>query len=188
MKTRTLIPIGLTSLLLITGCANNNNAIDERDQIRNELDPNQELRAPAEDGADDKLGYVRYTKEQMENNTEKNHSVSIDRTEMANMITRIMLRGDAFDEVATLVTDEEVLIAYQKSGRYDQDRTADMAKRTAMSVMPRYFKVYVSDNTSLINDIHSLHNLSTTEGDYDNTIQSIIKEMKKSPQGSNKGM
>ncbi|CDQ39199.1 MULTISPECIES: YhcN/YlaJ family sporulation lipoprotein [Virgibacillus] len=182
MDWKRMLPIGFMTMLLITGCANDDTAKNESEQIKDELDPNNELQE-SEDGTDDKLGYVRYTKDQMDNNSERNHSISMDRTEMANMITRIMLRSDAFEEVATLVTDEEVLIAYQKSDAYDEAKSAQMAKKTAMSVMPRYFKVYVSDNETLMNDIHSLHNSRTTDGNYDNTIQQIIDEMRKSPQG-----
>ncbi|MBP1950115.1 YhcN/YlaJ family sporulation lipoprotein [Virgibacillus litoralis] len=175
------------SLLIVTvtfaGCANTDNATDnEQQQIVDELDPSQENQ-PDNPAGDNKLGYVRYTKDQLNNDPEKNNSVTIDRTKMANMITRIILRNDGFEEVATLVTDEEVLIAYSKNEEMDSTKAADMAKKSAVSAMPGYFKVYVSDNELLMQDIQSLHNSSIQNNNYDNTINQIIKEMNKSSQG-----
>ncbi|WP_229683051.1 YhcN/YlaJ family sporulation lipoprotein [Virgibacillus oceani] len=167
------------AMVVISGCGNTENATDERDQISDELDPAQELQSPADQEQNNRLGYVRYTKDQLNNDGEKNHTAQIDRREMANMITRIILRNDGFDEVATLVTDEEVLIAYQKNDELEDKRAADIAKRSAMSATPRFYHVYVSDNVTLMNDIHSLHNSTSQNKNYDNTIEQIINEMEK---------
>ncbi|WP_077327826.1 YhcN/YlaJ family sporulation lipoprotein [Virgibacillus siamensis] len=179
----------LLSLLLISaalaGCANNDNpdnATDERDQITDELDPSNES-APGNSEQDKKLGYVRYTKDQLNNDAERDHSVRIDRTKLANMITRIILRNDGFEEVATLVTDKEVLIAYDKNDQLKEKEAAEIAKKTAVSAVPGYFHVYVSGDDTLIQDIHSLHNSNVQDDSYDNTLDIIIREMKKSPQG-----
>lgn len=166
----------------LAGCGTSDNAAEEHDQIAEELDPSNE-KTPDNPAGENKLGYVRYTKEQVNNNTEQNHSVNIDRTKLANMITRIILRNGGFDEVATLVTDQEVLIAYEKNDELTVEEAADIAKKTAISAVPGYFHVYVSGNESLMKDIHSLHNSSVQDDSYDNTIDSIIREMKKSPQG-----
>ena len=183
MKHTCFIPGLLLTFTIIAGCAANDNAMDERNQHIDELDPAREIQAPADDELNNKLGYVRYTKDQLDNDAERNHAVTMDRTQMANMITRIILRNDGFNEVATLVTDQEVLIAYDKDEDLDEDNAADIAKKTAVSIMPGYFDVYVSDNDSLIRDIHSLHNSTTTNKNYDNTIDTIINEMKNSSQG-----
>ncbi|WP_077317725.1 YhcN/YlaJ family sporulation lipoprotein [Virgibacillus proomii] len=185
MELKKLLPIGLTTLFLMTGCMDNDTATDEREEIKNQLDPNGQLQAPADESAENKLGYVRYTKDEIDNDNENNRSISIDRTEMANMITRIMLRGNSFEEVATLVTDNEVLIAYEKSADTNSERATEIAKKTATSIMPGYFDVYVTDNTNLIDDIQSLHNSRTTDGNYDNTIDNIIKEMNKTTKNTN---
>jgi len=105
--------------------------------------------------------------------------------EMADMITRIILQYEGFDEVATLVTDEEVLIVYDRNDEMEDENAADIARKTAVSLMPGFFDIYVSDNEALINDIQSLHNSTTNNQNYDNTIDNIISEMKKSPQGTN---
>ncbi|MEC5424954.1 YhcN/YlaJ family sporulation lipoprotein [Virgibacillus sp. C22-A2] len=178
--------ITLLALAALVGCGNTNEAVDDRNRMMNELDPTGGTEQQQMDNElNDRLGYVRYTKEENDLDADRNREVTIDRTEMANMITRIILDSDGFDEVATLVTDEEVLIAYLKNDEFEQVEAADIAKKTAMSVLPRYFDIYVSDNEVLIDDIHSLHNSTTTNQNYDNTINRIIDEMKQSPQGYN---
>jgi hypothetical protein len=175
--------IGALTLFSLSACGNNENAMDERDDIVDELDPSAEQQSAEDEELNDRLGYVHYTKDQVNNDDEMEHGVSIDRTQVANVITRIALRGEGLEQVATLVTDEEVLIAYEKSDDVDEKEAANIARKTAQSVIPQYYEIYVSDNESLINDIQSLHNSSTTDGSYENTIDQIIKEMEKSPQG-----
>ncbi|MGP4064701.1 YhcN/YlaJ family sporulation lipoprotein [Oceanobacillus sp. M65] len=175
--------IGALTLFSLSACGNNENAMDERDDIVDELDPSAEQQSAEDEELNDRLGYVHYTKDQVNNDDEMEHGVSIDRTQVANVITRIALRGEGLEQVATLVTDEEVLIAYEKSDNVDEKEAANIARKTAQSVIPQYYEIYVSDNESLINDIQSLHNSSTTDGSYENTIDQIIKEMEKSPQG-----
>lgn len=173
----------LVSTLFISACGTTNRGADEQGQIMNELDPANDDESPSSFEEENRLGYVHYTQDQLKNDDENNHAVTMDRHKIADMISRIILRNEGFDEVATLVTDKEVLIAYGKNDELEDKIAADIAKKTALSIMPGYFHVYVSDNRSLIPDIQSLHNSNTQQGTYRNTITSIIKEMKKSPQG-----
>ncbi|MFB4475556.1 YhcN/YlaJ family sporulation lipoprotein, partial [Oceanobacillus caeni] len=73
---------------------------------------------------------------------------------------------------------QEVLIAYDRDNNSDSKLTKEVAQKTAESVMPRFYEVYVSDNKSLMYDIQSLHN-STTNRNYDKLIQKLIKDMEK---------
>ncbi|WP_010647347.1 YhcN/YlaJ family sporulation lipoprotein [Oceanobacillus massiliensis] len=185
MKFLYTLTLFLTAAIFLTGCATTNNTMNKNDQIADELDPARNSPEPTNQDMNSQLGYVRYTKDQFQNDDENNDkAISIDRNEMADMITRIILRSDGFEEVATLVTDQEVLIAYERSEATDEQKAADITKKTAMSIMPSYFDIYVSDNETLMQDIQSLHNSSSENRNYDNTINLIIKEMQKSSQGS----
>ncbi|GAB3803627.1 YhcN/YlaJ family sporulation lipoprotein [Virgibacillus kimchii] len=173
-------------LLFVAGCDRANNTLDEREQRVNELNPNrEELQTPGNQEINDQLGYVHYTQEQFERNQDEDKVVTMDRNEMASMITGIILNNEEFEQVATLVSDDEVLIAYEIEGSMDEDNAAEIARKTAESVMPRYFDIVVSDNPSLIPDIQSLHISETTHPNYQNTIDKIIEEMENSPQGDN---
>jgi uncharacterized protein involved in tolerance to divalent cations len=175
---------GFIMLLVVTGCDTTNNTLQEREQRINELNPErEELQTPGDQEINDQLGYVHYTQEQFEQNSDEDQVVTMDRNEMASMISRIILRNEEFDQVATLVTGDEVLIAYEIEDGMDENNAAEIARKTAESVMPRFFDIVVSDNPSLIPDIQSLHISETTRPNYQNTVDKIIEEMKTSPQG-----
>jgi hypothetical protein len=172
-------------LLLVISACNTNDETDNsvqdmqnRNQIQDELNPNDEFKSRSNQDINHQLGYVRYSKDEIDAQNLNNHEAKIDRREMADMITRLILNNDGFNEVATLVTDQEVLIAYDRDQNSDSKLTKEIAQKTAESVMPRFYKVYVSDNKSFMYDIQSLHN-SNTNRDYDQLIQKLIKGMEK---------
>lgn len=172
----------LACTIIFTGCNTTENTNREREEIAEKLNPTRNLEKPENEETNSELGYVRYTKDQL-TNEQGNSEISIDRNEMADSITRIILSNNGFEEVATLVTDKEVLIAYERNEATPEKEAADIARRTALSIMPSFYTIYVSDNETLMQDIQSLHNSTSQNRDYDNTINSIIKEMKKSSQG-----
>ncbi|RKQ29606.1 YhcN/YlaJ family sporulation lipoprotein [Oceanobacillus halophilus] len=181
MKTIIITMITLSSFFIMSACnTDTDNTMQERDKVAEELNPNNEREATDNQDLNQQLGYVKYSKNDLDENMEQ--EAKIDRPEMAEMITRTILRNDGFEEVATLVTDQEVLIAYEESDKNETGRTAEIAKKTAESMMPSFYEIYVSKNSTLMQDIQSLHN-STTNRNYDNLIEQLIKEMKKSPQG-----
>lgn len=175
------------SILFVSGCATTDNAgDDDLEQMLHYGETPNGHEVPNVDQQDDvtsRLGYVRYEKDQLNTEAERNRYVAIDRNKMADTLTRMILRYDGFQDVATLVTDEEVLVAYQKPDDLERDTAADIVKKTALSLMPRFYDVYVSDQDSAFKNIESLQNSSTRGQDYGNTLDSIIEEMKQTPQG-----
>lgn len=128
------------------------------------------------------IGYVRNRAEDLKLMDNAGNEVEIDREAMARIINKLLLQNGSFQETATLVTDRNVLIAYQKTEDLDENKAAEIARKTAESVMPRYYHVYVSGKPQHMRDLHSLHNSKTTE-DIQATEDKIIKEMKTEPQG-----
>ncbi|MFD1020495.1 YhcN/YlaJ family sporulation lipoprotein [Thalassobacillus hwangdonensis] len=175
----------LSAGLLMTAC----NAGNDDDNALNNGNGDGNLNGNAMDsynGPDttennDQLGYVRYTKDQVD--PEGNYETQVDREAMSDMITKMILSYEQFEDAATLVSDDEVLVAYQKPDEMDRDQAADMVKKTAASLVPRYFEIYVSDQASAFDDIQSLNNTSTTDRNYDQVIEEIIKRMRQAPQG-----
>ncbi|GAB3047829.1 YhcN/YlaJ family sporulation lipoprotein [Virgibacillus ainsalahensis] len=176
MKSKIFTALVFSIILILGACGNEDNAANEREEVADELNPNNEMRQPADPELNERLGYVRYTQDEIDNN-EENQQMTMDRPQIADMITRTILQNKGFEEVATLVTDKEVLIAYEKNGDLDKEAAAGIASKSAESVMPRYFDIHVSDKAVLIDDIQSLHNSSTENRNYDNTINQIIQEM-----------
>lgn len=129
-------------------------------------------------------GYVRHQKSPVMNDiNNNNHYAALNREQVANIISRYCTNIPNVNDVATLVTDQEVLIAYHTDTK-DRNLTADQVKRTAMSVIPRYYHVYVTDNHSLMRDVESLSHLDSTSKNARNSVSQLITQMKKSPQGS----
>ncbi|MGM8211974.1 YhcN/YlaJ family sporulation lipoprotein [Virgibacillus sp. W0430] len=191
MARKLYLPFILLSSLVLTliGCGQNDDNTMEDQNAAEQLNP--DLERTTENNNDpliNKLGYVRYTKDELNEDDENNREITMNRNEVADIITRIILRNDDFAEVATLVTDEQVLIAYRKNEDNATKYTPDIAKQSARSIVPAYFEVYVSDQEQLMNDIHSLQNSTTQNKNYENTVNSIINEMKKSSQGVDKKM
>ncbi|MDC3412355.1 YhcN/YlaJ family sporulation lipoprotein [Aquibacillus sp. 3ASR75-11] len=177
----------LASTLFVAGCANSNNATEQIDQGGIDGGNSGEANDPATLGPTDdtssRLGYVRYDKDQLDMDAEQNHAVTIDRHKLADTITRLILRNEGFGDAATLVTDDEVLIAYDKPDDLDPDEAATIVKKTAMSITPRFYHVYVSDKAVTFRDIQSLKNSTSESDDHQNTLDSIIEDMKEAPQG-----
>lgn len=182
MKGNVILLSSLLALLFVAGCGETNNANDKQEQIADQLDPTNDLPIN-NDEFNNKLGYVHYTDDEIDINSENNHSVKLDHNHMADMISRMIMRSDGFKEVATLVTDQHVLISYNKKDEIDDDTATEIANNTARSVTPTFYDIYVSDNPALIQDIQHLHNTGSKSNNYENKLNRIISEMKRSPQG-----
>src|SRR5699024_110372 len=161
--------------LTIVGCSNTNEANEQSNGKDNPLDPTTNQTNDTE--LHDKLGYVKYSKKELDNSTAEDKELTVDSNEMADKISRIILHNKEFTQVATLVTDQEVLIAYAKRDEADEEKAEMIAKQSATAVIPSYFEVYASDNKALIQEIESLHNSSVSNNDYSNTLERIIDKM-----------
>lgn len=196
---KAIMALGICGSVALTGCAagdnnaspgnreggtgiyqqsgNTLNVNDQRPDLYNE-DGRKGLKDKSED-----FGYVRHQKtgvmgaDNMENAYE-----ALDRERIADMISRFSLMTPNVDDVSTLVTDEEVLIVYQTDSK-NRFETADQVKRMGMSVVPRWFHVYVSDDTNLRKEVENYASLDTDSRNVDSQIDGVIKQMLKSPQG-----
>jgi Sporulation lipoprotein YhcN/YlaJ (Spore_YhcN_YlaJ) len=135
------------------------------------------------------FGYVRYNKSQLNTEEEKTKAPQMDREEMANIITRTLIKLPNIEEAATLVTDEHALIAYTPKKDDDREQAADIVRRTAEGLLPRWIDVYISDQETAYQELQSLSNNRVTEKDNTKAVESIIKRFtQNSPQGSNSSM
>ena len=131
----------------------------------------------------DDYGFVRHQKSPIQNdNGGMEHYSAVNREQVANIISQFSTDIPNVNDVATLVTDQEVLIAYSSDTK-DRNQTADQVKKTAMSVVPRFYHVYVTDDKNLIRDVENLANMNSSSKNARNSVESLIKQMKKSPQG-----
>lgn len=128
------------------------------------------------------FGYVRHQKSGVARDVAYTRTPAIDREQAANMISSLCVQLPNVNDIATLVTDEEVLVAYETDAE-NINEMADMVKKTAISVIPRYYHVYVTDDPTMMSQIESYSRLDANSRDIDQIINTTIREMLKSPQG-----
>lgn len=183
-----IFSIGLISLFAVSGC--NNNVNDQEMTQSTPVNPT-EVRAPAnyynEDNQNQKqsndFGFTRVNKATVDGQNINNQVNSLDREQLAKVISNIIVQIPNINDASVLVTDEEVLVVYDTDSK-NREKTADQVKRSTLSAVPRYYHVYISDNTALAQNIENYAPLGSDSRGIDNSIQKTIKEMLKSPQGS----
>jgi len=189
MKKMILIA-GLCTITALTGCTKDTGN-DVYEESGNTINVNNKRHELYNEGAgrgirnvSDDYGFVRHQKSPLMNdNTANNGYTAYDREQAANIISKFSANIPNVNDVATLVTDQEVLIAY-KTDSEDRNLTADQVKKTALSVVPRYYHVYVTDDKNLMQDVENLASMNSTSRNARNSVGSLIKQMLKSPQGT----
>ncbi|MBT2758289.1 YhcN/YlaJ family sporulation lipoprotein [Mesobacillus foraminis] len=169
---------------VLAGCAGNMAGENEGRSNQLHVNNHEPELYNSEAGNDDKrFGYVRHKRAGVfgaEQQEQRNYTIN--REQVADMISKLSAQVPNVDDVSTLVTDEEVLVIYRTDSD-NRDETADQVKKTAISVVPRWFHVYVSDNTQLRQNVENFSTLNTQSRDIDTLVDDVIDEMRKSPQG-----
>ena len=186
---KTKLAISIVGLSLLTACqygaeedssfmhesGNTINVSDRTDLYNEEGSPNAN-----DKGAN--FGFVRHQKSGIPQDIAYTPTPGMDREAVANSISSLSVQLPNVNDVATLVTDEEVLVAYETDSD-NRFETADQVKKTALSVIPRYYHVYVSDNPNMIQQIQAYSPLDSTSRDIDEILTDTINKMLESPQG-----
>ncbi|MEO2073871.1 MAG: YhcN/YlaJ family sporulation lipoprotein [Bacillus sp. (in: firmicutes)] len=190
MLKKFIIIAGLCSITALTGCTKDMGNRDVYEESGNTINVNNKRHDLYNEGASrgvrnvsDNYGFVRHQKSPiMNDNTANNGYTALNREQLANIISKYSVNVPNVNDVATLVTDQEVLIAYDTDTK-DRNMTADQVKKTAFSVVPRYYHVYVTDNKTLMRDVENLANLDSNSRNSRHAVTELITQMKKSPQG-----
>ncbi|WP_071460578.1 YhcN/YlaJ family sporulation lipoprotein [Bacillus massilinigeriensis] len=193
MKKGILVSAAISGILL-AGCAaddsakdrdGNNGIFEESGNTINKNDGRADILNRDDKAMNDKgknFGYVRHQKSGILGDDQLDADTAIDREKTADTISKFCLQTPDVDDVSTLVTDEEVLIVYKTDSK-DRNETADQVKKMAMSVIPRWYHVYVTDDPSLRKDVENFASLNTNSRDVEILVDGVVKQMLKSPQG-----
>ncbi|MCM3597683.1 YhcN/YlaJ family sporulation lipoprotein [Metabacillus idriensis] len=178
----------LIGMIIMTGCQNTASENELFEENGNTVNVNNENGIKNRKDTNSGFGYVRHVKNNLAQENDYDKVPQVDYEKTANAISSLIVQLPNIQDVATLVTDEEVLIAY-KSDTKNRNETADQVKKTAISVVPRYYHVYLSDDPEMIKQVEGYSGLDPESRDIDQIINNTIKEMLKSPQGRklNKG-
>ncbi|ACJ34781.1 Uncharacterized conserved protein [Anoxybacillus flavithermus WK1] len=181
---------GISTIALLSGCAqmNESTSLYEKSgttinvRSRNDLYNEHGVK----NGMDSRLtnfGYVRHQKSPIPGDTTQYATIPVlNRENVADLISKLCTQLPNVYDVGTLVTDDTVFVVY-KTDSTNRFETADQVKKTAISVVPRYYHVYVSDNPRMFQDIERFGRLDANSRNIDQILQQTIKEMLKSPQG-----
>lgn len=135
----------------------------------------------------DQFGFVRQVKTTSPNQNNKRVPIqTIDKEETADKISKIAVSLPNVKDISVLVTDQEVLIAYQVSDDDEKARfeTADQVKQTAIAIVPRWYHVYLTDDPALKQDVKNIASMTAVTANKDRTVKKIVKLMlERSPQG-----
>ncbi|MGG4488481.1 YhcN/YlaJ family sporulation lipoprotein [Metabacillus idriensis] len=178
----------LIGMIIMTGCQNTASENELFEENGNTVNVKNENGIKNGKDTNSGFGYVRHVKNNLAQENDYDKVPQVDYEKTANAISSLIVQLPNIQDVATLVTDEEVLIAYQSDTK-NRNETADQVKKTAISVVPRYYHVYLSDDPQMIKQVEGYSGLDPESRDIDQIINNTIKEMLKSPQGRklNKG-
>lgn len=172
----------MTGLLILsialTGCGTSKGGMNNLEGTENTADldaiPHHDEVKRSEYSRDNSnTGFVRYKKEDMKLMDQPS---GLNREELAHSISSLILKNGGYEEAAVLVTDQEVLIGYKKQDKLTADMAKDTAVKTARSAVPSFYRIYATDDPSMMNDIESLHN-SKTNRDIRKSVEQITIEM-----------
>ncbi|PYZ92911.1 hypothetical protein CR194_14830 [Salipaludibacillus keqinensis] len=108
-----------------------------------------------------------------------------DRSLLAESISEMAAMIKDVNDVGVLVTDQHVLIAYASNaqGSPEREKVADQVKKTAMSVVPSYFDIYVADSPEFMDEIERFKGSSSKNNTHAKALEQTIEQMKEFPQG-----
>jgi hypothetical protein len=189
IKRRLCILAGLVTIMsqTVIGCGNtpDNNNGEAFNFMRGyqTVEPSQAIN---KENVDDptpyiQYGYDRHTKEAASEERMPGYAV-YDRPLLAESISEMVAIIPDVEDAGVLVTSQHVLIAY-KSNSDNRTKVADQVKKTAMSVVPSYYDVYVADEPQLMNDIERFKGHYSENQAESDALEQTIEQMKSFPQG-----
>ncbi|PGL66860.1 YhcN/YlaJ family sporulation lipoprotein [Bacillus sp. AFS055030] len=102
------------------------------------------------------------------------YTLTIDKQEVSKFISYLVVKLPNIDDAATLVTDQEVLIAYRSDG--DKKLARKQVEKTAQSALPSYYHIFTSNSIQNINNIEDLNKYGQLN---DGQLEQQIKELAK---------
>lgn len=190
---RRWIAAALMTVLALSGCGLDTRNNHHSSGLNRMPDPTQDVtyKGPSKniqknsesDARIGAFGFMHYSRKPgREYALSVDHLPKTDYQALADIITRLELSLPDIYDVGTLVTDQYVLIAYKTSNNNRQE-AAQQVKRTALSVVPNYYKVYISDLPFAQQDIANYKDLSANTPRVHQWLEHVINRMKEAPQG-----
>lgn len=114
-------------------------------------------------------GYATYTKRDM--NVQQASTFYVDRNVLARAISTVVTSIPGVEKANVLVTDEDIFVGVPG---VTNKSTLNKAKLSAWSMSPRYYKVYVTGDTNVINQVGKLVNQAGSKNLNQNQLDQIL--------------
>lgn len=129
------------------------------------------------------MGYSRRQKNDSADRN-RNQVAYIDRERLANIITDLEIKMPDVTDAATMVTDDEVFVVY-RANTTNPKLVQDQVRKTALSVVPRYYHVYTSTEQKLMTQMEGLKSGKMNNTEFSHTIDMLKREMSTNPHLNN---
>lgn len=133
-----------------------------------------------------RLGYANMDVNHYRTNSDQLNSFYVDRDVLAQVVGNVSASVPGVSTSTVLVTDEEIFVGIRTEG--PQAKTAKPKVRmNALSVSPRWFKVYVTDNQQMIDEMTRIYsrssNVNVASPHDDRQIDNLIRSFGGSTDG-----
>lgn len=193
MKNYKVAVILISGLLLASCGVNDQRNADNNDTIYkqsgNTMNRTDRFDLYNENNNNEQFGFVREVKSAVPGErTDQGNQDSLNWEQTARTISRLIVGLPKVQDTSVVVTDQEVLISYKtnddRNDKTSRTDTADQVKRTAESVVPGWYHIYVTDDPALRQYVENIASLNPTTANKRETVNDTVRMMKdSSPQG-----
>jgi hypothetical protein len=135
------------------------------------------------------MGYVTVNRNAMQT-ANAFSDVFVDRDALARVVGNVTASCPGVQQSTVLVTDEECFVGLSTDAS-NQSAAKSQARMNAESVCPGYYKVYVTDNQDIINEMNRIASrangfatMGVDRTDTDRSIDALIRRMGGLPDGA----
>lgn len=125
---------------------------------------------------DNKYGYERQQRSAYYANQEDKPVPAIKRDDLATIVTTLCVQIPGVKDASTLVTDEEILLAYHPEGTRP-DLIRRNIRENISHIAPDYYQIYITDDPSFIDVLENMSSYSSANGSDAENKEKIIKKM-----------
>lgn len=100
--------------------------------------------------------------------------VYVDRNALAHAVGSVTASVPGVNSSTVLVTDEEVFVGLQTNGQ-NNTQIKSQARLSALSVAPRYYKVYLTDNPQMVSEMSRVASQSTNTANQDQNVENLVR-------------
>lgn len=128
-----------------------------------------------------KMGFSRQQGKELHNATDGGSvpgpDVYIDRNVLARQISFLTTKLPEVEDTTVVVTDDHVFIGLQGKKGSVSDKTKYEAKRTALSLTPRYYKILVTSDSKMKQRLNDIGSKLKQTGNRDLDIEGWIRQL-----------